>query len=100
MFFKLNDEQIEEIVELYGGTKNLINEIQKRLNSLDIVKDEDDFFEIVAEVISQIETCRFEANRANSKPHYVINDVLKDTVIRKYLGNDKIMSEISNHFKK
>lgn len=100
MTFKLNNEQIDEIIELYGGTKNLITDIQKRLNMLEIVKDEDDFFEIVAEVVSRIESYKISAELKRTKPHYVINDILKVAVIRKYVDNDEILEEIPKHFKK
>ena len=34
MYFKLTEEQILEIIELYGGSKGLITKIETKLNSM------------------------------------------------------------------
>ena len=56
--FKLTDEQINYIIEVYGGTKTIIKDIERRLNLSGKVKDEDDYYELVATVAAQKETIK------------------------------------------
>ena len=60
MIFKLTTEQIEEIIELYGGSKQTITIVEKKLNSLGIITNEEDYYEIVCAVIAQKETVNFQ----------------------------------------
>lgn len=53
MHFKLSINQIEEIIELYGVSKSLIKKIEFGLNETELIKDEEDYFLLVCEVISQ-----------------------------------------------
>ena len=65
--FKLTEQQIEYITTVYGGTKMIINDIERRLNLLGVVSDEDDYYEIVAAVAAQKETIREKAKGCNTK---------------------------------
>ena len=56
--FKLTDEQINYIIEVYGGTKAIINDIERRLNLSGKVRDEEDYYELVATVSAQKETIK------------------------------------------
>lgn len=51
--FKLTEEQINEIVLMYGRPKEEIKEIELKINLIGVVEDEKDFFEIMSAVISQ-----------------------------------------------
>jgi len=41
--FKLTDEQIEYIIEFYGGSKKIIENIELQLNLIGVVEDENDY---------------------------------------------------------
>ena len=56
--FKLTDEQVNYIVEVYGGSERIIKDIERRLNLLAIPMDEDEYYEIVAAVAAQKETIK------------------------------------------
>ena len=58
MIFKLTDEEIEEIIELYGGSKQVIQDVEYKLNYLEIINDLEDYNELVKIVISQYETIK------------------------------------------
>ena len=53
MVFKLSKEQIDDIIEMYGGSKKTIDNIEKRLNLLNIVQTDDDYLEIVTSVLDR-----------------------------------------------
>lgn len=54
MIFKLTEEQVLEIIELYGGSKETINEIEIKLNLTGLVRLEEDYYELVAATVSQM----------------------------------------------
>ena len=56
--FQLTEDQINYIIEVYGGTKTIINDIERRLNLSGKVKDEEDYYELVATVAAQKETIK------------------------------------------
>lgn len=53
MIFKLTEEQINEIMQNYGATEKLIKNVEKKLNFLEVIEDEEDYFEIIISVVSQ-----------------------------------------------
>ena len=65
--FKLTEEQIEYIITVYGGTKAIINDIERKLNLLGVVSDEDDYYEIVAAVAAQKETIKEKTKGCTTK---------------------------------
>ena len=58
MIFKLTEEQIEEIIELYGGNKQSIGIVERKLNLLGVIETEEDYFEVICSVIAQKETIK------------------------------------------
>ena len=56
--FQLTEEQINYIIEVYGGTKTIIKDIERRLNLSGKVRDEEDYYELVATVAAQKETIK------------------------------------------
>lgn len=56
MQYKLNNEQIDEIINLYEVSKNFIKKIEVGLNSTNLVKDADDYFILVCEVCMQYQS--------------------------------------------
>lgn len=83
--FKLTKEQIEEIIELYGGNEDLLNEIEKKLNLIGMANDEEDYYEIIAATAAQVETAFFEYERKkNSEPdlhlEYDIDEILREEI--------------------
>lgn len=65
--FKLTEEQVNHVIEFYGGTKQVINDIERRLNLLGVVADEDDYYEIVAAVAAQKETIKNKIKGCTTK---------------------------------
>ena len=51
--FKLTEEQINEIILLYGGSKKIVEVIESEINLIDVIEDEEDFYEIICAVMSQ-----------------------------------------------
>lgn len=98
--FKLTEEQVQEIVESYGGSKNTILLVEDKLNALNnnlsLLNDEDDYFEIIAAVVSQLQTIKNKISHSNlnqKKQEYVtINELLRYELIEKY-GPDKFEEE-------
>lgn len=85
MEFKLNNEQIDEILENYGGTKKTIAKIEKIVNFLEILTDEDEYYEVVAASVSRIESMKIsaEAKKAGVE-RYKTSDIVKYEIIRKF----------------
>ena len=78
MVFKLEEEQILEIIELYGGSKKKISTIEARLNSIGVVKSEEDYYELVASIVSQGESIKEQmkncSNVTDRMKHYMSLD--------------------------
>ena len=60
MKYTLNEEQIREIVNDYCNNVSDILLIQDKVNEFDIVKDESDFFDIVANVSSNCQSSKMQ----------------------------------------
>lgn len=82
--FKLTDEQIDYIIEMYGGTKQSIREIEKRINLIGVIEDEEDYYEVVANVVSQRETFLMDAKSRNARKGMTIDQIIESELNRKY----------------
>lgn len=65
--FQLTEEQINYIIEVYGGTKTIIKDIERRLNLSGKVRDEEDYYELVATVAAQKETIKNQIKGCTTK---------------------------------
>lgn len=87
MFF-LTDEQIEEIIKEYGGDVELIKEIQMYLNKLAVIETQEDYFDVICNIVSRVETFEMENQRlikGHNKPiEYKLIDVIGVELNRKY----------------
>ena len=85
MIFKLTEEQIEEIIEMYGGDQNLINDIERTLNKVAVIDNEEDYYEVIGTVVSQIETLELKAEQ-DEKPgaSYVLDQIIEEELNRMY----------------
>lgn len=86
--FKLTDEEINEIIELYGGSKKLINKVEQILNSLAVIEDEEDYLEIIKSIVAQ----------KNTNNELVKNCVNKIDAIYSYISVEEIIIEELNRF--
>ena len=84
IMFKLTDEQIDYIVEMYGGTKGSIRAIEKKINLIGVIEDEEDYYEVVANVVSQRETFLMNAKTRNSRRGMTIDQIIECELNRKY----------------
>ena len=88
LMFKLTDEQVNYIIEYYGSSKPVIKDIERRLNLLGVVEDEDDYFEIVATVAAQKETIKEQMKKC-STPQDVFRYYLSTNQLIIYTLNEK-----------
>lgn len=93
MIFKLTDEQIEEIIELYGGSKKIISKIEFKLNFYDIIDDEDDYVEIVKLVVSQHQSIKeqlshIEGKRSRIECFMNIDEIIDNVLNRQFINMD------------
>ena len=86
--FELTEEQINYIIEVYGGWKVIIKDIERRLNLLGIPMDEDDYYEIVAAVAAQKETIKGQMKKCTTRDEAMRKWVSTDSLI-KYALNEK-----------
>lgn len=99
MFF-LTNEQIEEIISIYGGDVELINDIQIDLNKLAIIDNEEDYYEVICNVVAQIETFELQneqsAKRNEKTIEYKVIDVIEAELNRKYNNFEDSKQEVRN----
>lgn len=97
MFF-LTDEQIEEIISMYGGDVELINEIQLDLNKLAVVESEEDYYEVICDIVSQVETYKLQNEqqiKQNGKTiKYRLTDIIGIELNRKYNNFENSKQEV------
>lgn len=96
--FKLTEEQVNYIIEVYGGTKTIINDIERKLNLLGIISDEEDYYEIVATVAAQKETIKEKVKGCTTKEEAMRVWVSTDKLIlfalkEKYLDFSNLSNE-------
>ena len=105
MFF-LTNEQIEEIIDIYGGDVELINEIQKDLNMLAIIDNEEDYYDVICNIVSQVETFKLQNEQSikqNGKTiNYKLIDIIEVELNRKYNNFEDFKQEtranVTKHF--
>lgn len=79
--YKLTDEQINYIIEEYGGSKQLINTIERKLNLLGVVEFEEDYYELVIAIVSQKETNNLKLSSCDTKEERMNTFMNVDTII-------------------
>ena len=94
--FKLTEEQINYIIEFYGSSKVVIKDIERRLNLLGVVEDENDYFEIVAAVAAQKETIKEQIKKCMTKSEVLSKWVTTNQLI-KYALNEKYNNFIDSN---
>ena len=87
--FKLTEEQIEEILSEYGGSRQLINTLERKLNLIGVIDEEEDYFEIIASIAAQKETVKFDTERYNRREDkenvfMSIDEIIENELNRKY----------------
>ncbi len=104
MVFKLTQDQINDIIENYGGSRRLIAMIEHKLNFLGVVLDEEDYFELVTAIVSQKETVNFKLESCTSKSEAVcvfisLDEIIVDELNRKYNNFENARSDIKQRVK-
>jgi len=84
--FKLTEEQIDYIIEEYGGTKQLINTIERKLNLLGVVEIEEDYYELVISIVAQKETNNLKLEGCTTKKEKIDTFINLDTIIQMELN--------------
>ena len=86
--FKLTEDKMNYIIEVYGGSAPIIRDIERRLNLLGIIDNEDDYYEIVATVAAQKETIKEQLKKCTTGDEAMRKCVSTDSLI-KYALNEK-----------
>lgn len=84
--YKLTDEQIDYIISEYGGSKQLINTIERKLNLLGVVEFEDDYYELVMAIVAQKETNKLMLEGCTTKEEKINTFINLDTIIEMELN--------------
>lgn len=84
--YKLTDEQIDYIIEEYGGSKQLINTIERKLNLLGVIEFEEDYFELVIAIVAQKETVNLKLEGCTTKHQRENVFINIDTIIEMELN--------------
>ena len=84
--YKLTDEQIDYIIEEYGGSKQLINTIERKLNLLGVVEEEEDYFELIISIVAQKETNKLKLSNCETKAEKMDVFINIDTIIEMELN--------------
>jgi len=87
MIYQLTDEQIAEIIKFYGGDEHLLIKIERLLNIGGLVRNENDFYEIVVNVVSQIETFKLKQSLDpfyNEAKTYNLEEIIEQEINRYY----------------
>lgn len=97
--FKLTDEQIKEIIEFYGGSKETIFNIEECLNKLNIIDDEEDYLDIVAAVVAQHTTVQLKIKQADNKEQRIkqfrsLDEIIEAELKRKYQNDDHKQNQL------
>ncbi len=102
--FKLTEEQVNYIIEVYGGSKRIIRDIECRLNLLAIPMDDDEYYEIVAAVAAQKETIRNKAKNYTTREDAMSVWVSTDKLIlfaleEKYIDFSNLNPEVQERIR-
>ena len=98
--FKLTDEQIEYIIEYYGGTKKVIENIEVLLNLIGVVEDESDYFELMCAIIAQKETIKLKLSDCDNKTDAMSVSMTNKEIILTELNRKYNNFEDSNQIQK
>lgn len=86
--FKLTQEQIDELIELYGGSIETINRIEQKLCIFDFINDEDEYLELVIAVLSQHQSVRLQISltdkRGIADRYMGLDEIIEMELLRKY----------------
>lgn len=98
MIFKLTEDQINYIIEMYGGSKRLINSIQYKLNMLGVIEEENDYYEMVIAVVDRKQTINEQLKAVTTKKEYFdiflnIDQIIAIELERKYDDFSKFKEE-------
>ena len=104
MYFKLTEEQILEIIELYWGSKRLINEIELKLNSIDVILDDEDYYNLIASIVSQKETNKENVKAETTKQGKInvfipLDEIIITELNRKYNNFEDAKEEVKQKVK-
>lgn len=83
--FKLTEEEILRIINLYGGSKKKINLIEAKLNIIGIVSNEEDYYELICDIIFQMEFIK-QNNMLDKRPakKLDLNNIICNVLRKKY----------------
>lgn len=89
MIFKLTEEEILEIIELYGGSKETINKIEIKLNLTGLIRSEEDYYELVAATVSQMMSVMEQIKNALDEDDKIrlnmsLDEIIDSELKRKY----------------
>ena len=79
--FKLTEEQIEEILNEYGSSKQFIKIVEQVLNEIDIIQDFDDYYEVVASIAAQKQTIEVKKDEYKRKEDKIRVSMSAETII-------------------
>ena len=79
--YKLTEEQIDYIIEEYGGSKQLINTLEKKLNLLGVIEEEEDYYELIIAIVAQKETNKLDLSRCTTRDEKFDKFINIDTII-------------------
>lgn len=104
MYFKLTEEQILEIIELYGGSKGLITKIETKLNSIDVILDDEDYYNLIAAIVSQKETNKEKVKSLTTKIEKInvfipLDEIIITELNRKYNNFEDAKEEVKQKVK-
>lgn len=104
MYFKLTEDQILEIIELYGGSKSLITKIELKLNSIDVILDDEDYYNLIASIVSQKETNKEKVKSLTTKieklnTYLTIDEIIITELNRRYNNFEDAKEEVKQRVK-
>ena len=94
MNYKLTEEEVLEIIELYGGSRSIIRNIENLINSKGINIIEEDFIDLVAKCVFKHTTICNSVKRCKSKAEriklYMSIDEIVDYYFEQYIEEKNI----------
>ena len=102
--FKLTEDQMAEVIDLYGGDYDLIIEIERTLNKLAVIDNEDAYYEVICAVVSQIETLELKAKEdEKDAADYVLDYIIQEELNRYYTdfedAKNSTKEKLTSYFK-
>ncbi len=84
MEFKLSLIEKRNIVADYGSSLNGLNKAQKILNSLDIVENQDDFYDLLCLIALEAETMKDMKRQDSNLARNSLSEVIAAAIYEKY----------------